>query len=154
MTNLGPRPIGAIAGLAPAAVILASYFGTGGPFLPGFLLIPAVCLSAGWLVGPRATGPIRADFVAAGGYFVVAYLLNTTIAAGLEALETIQSGSAANLPLAVHEGATLWIARFAYLPLVGVLLSPATLFWILAVRALRSRLTPSARPINRRSRTS
>ncbi|HEX7949152.1 MAG TPA: hypothetical protein VF494_02295 [Candidatus Limnocylindrales bacterium] len=121
-------------------MILGWYFGTGGPFMPGIVLILAACMAAGWLVGPRATGRLSADIVAMFGYYVVGYLLAATVASALVAAEAMQEGSAASLRRAVEEVWQLWLARFVYLPVFGVLLSPAVLAWILAIRVLRGRL--------------
>jgi hypothetical protein len=73
------------------------------------------------------------------GYYVVGYLVAATVDAALVASMALQEGSA-GLPGAVQEGWQLWLARFAYLPVFGVLLSPAPLAWILAIRTLRDRL--------------
>lgn len=137
-----PRPlrrIGALAGLAPAVMILGWYFATGGPLIPGLALIVAACVVAGWLVGPCATGPIRADVLAMFGFFVIGYLLHSTAGIGLTTLLGWQAGAAVDPHEAFREAAAAWLARVAYLPVFGVFLSPAALAWLLTLRTLRGR---------------
>ncbi len=134
---VGPRRIGALAGVAAATVVLGWYLGTGGPVRPGLVAIVAAAVAAGWIVGPRATGPIRADLAAAFGCFVVAYALEAIA----NSVVVISQDPALWSPAeAIRELTPLWVARIAYLPVWAVLLSPAVLAWLLAVRALRGRL--------------
>jgi len=93
---------------------------------------------AGWLVGPRATGRVGVDIVLMFGYYIVGYLIAATVDTALVTTEALREGSAGLLE-AFKEGWPLWLARFAYLPVFGVLLSPAALAWILAGRTLRGR---------------
>lgn len=143
-TSANRRWIGAFAALAPAALIVGWDLGTGGPVTPGLIAIAGACVVAGWLVGPRATGPIGVDIVAAITFFVVAYVLETTVDIALAVVEDVRSG-ATDVNAALREGATLLVARVAYLPVFGLLLSPAAIAWIAVVRILRGAVRRSPR---------
>jgi len=154
MSSVGPslqrasraraRRIGALAGLAPAGVILGWHIGTGGPFTPGLIEIAAACVLAGWLIGPRATGRIRDDIVATVGFFVVGYLIETSATIALSTVEDLRVGASTDPVSVIRDGAMLWLGRFAYMPVFGVFLSPAALTWILAVRFLRAHTSQAA----------
>jgi hypothetical protein len=69
------RRIGAVAGLAPPALVVGWYLVAGGPAHPALLSFFLVGVIAGWLVGPRAKGSIPRQLVAMTWYFVVAYAM-------------------------------------------------------------------------------
>lgn len=135
---MSSRAIGAIGGLAPAAVILGWYLGTGGPPMIGLLPIVVAAVAAGWIGGPRVRGSRAADTVATANYFVVAYLLHAAADAVLVVSEEAREGSASDPSSVAQRVAVLWLVRLAYLPVWALFLSPAALAWIVAVRALRS----------------
>jgi hypothetical protein len=139
--RVAPRWMGALAGVAPAAVVLGWYLGTGGPIQPGLIAIVAAAVAAGWIVGPRATGPIRADAAAAVGYFLVAYALEAIASSVVVVWQDPALWAPAE---AIRHLTPLWVARIVYSPVWAVFLSPAVLAWLLAVRALRGRLDQHA----------
>lgn len=139
-----PRAIGAIAGVGPATVIVGYFVITGGEVNPGLAVIVAVAVVAGWLVGPRANGPLQADLVAAAAYFMVAYLLN--LAFGIvAAIWRNAADGPQNDPsgVIVSVGQTI-LAALIYFPVFAIFLLPVAAVWIGIVRLLRgSDLAPS-----------
>ena len=74
---------------------------------------------------------------------MIGYVIEMTVSLCVDTVRDISGGGSSDLGGALASGATLWLARVAYLPVFGVFLSPAALSWFLAVRGLRSfRLRP------------
>lgn len=138
---IGPRRIGAIAGLTPAAVIVGYYVMTGGPITPGLGVIAAVAVVAGWLVGPLSRGPLRADLVAMAAYFVAGYLLNLAIGAVISISEDVLGGLVGGPLMVIESVVRLVLPALIYLPVWAIFLMPVALVWIVTLRALRSRLS-------------
>ena len=146
---MSPRTIGAIAALAPAVVIFGWYVGTGGPSTPGLLGIAAAAVAAGWIVGPLAHGSASTYLVAMAGYFVVAYLFHSVTDGLVVVLESVQAGQLTDPSSVLQRIAGVWLGRLVYLPVWAILLSPATLAWVIAVRLLRN--SPWSRAEGRRA---
>lgn len=139
---IGPRRIGAIAGLAPAAVIVGFYVATGGPISPGLGAIVAVAVLAGWLVGPLARGPIRRDLVAVAAYSVIGYLLNVALSVVISMGGDVPGGPVSDPSAAIESLAGRLLVGFAYLPVWAVFLMPVALVWVMTIRVIRGRVRP------------
>lgn len=139
--RIGPRSVGALAGLAPTTVILGWYVGTGGRIQPGLLTILAVAVVAGWLVGPRASGPFGSDLVAMFGFLVVGYMLDIAIDSVIAVSGEILARVASDPVSVLQSVGGRWLVRFAYLPVWAVYLSPVALVWLLTVRVIRGRVS-------------
>jgi hypothetical protein len=151
----GPRAIGAIAGLVPAAlaILLLGFLGAlSGRFesLAAALGLAAAAVAIGWLVGPIARGSAKSDMAALLGYTfsaAVAYLIVATVIS----VSTF-------VPLGGERTPLTWVAdalaRFGYgllyVPFWAAFVSPLALLWVIAMRVLRRRArfapVPAATP--------
>lgn len=142
LAGMGPRQIGALAGLVPAAVIVGFYVVTGGEIEAGLGVIVALAIVAGWLVGPLSSGPLRADLVAMAAYFVVGYLLNLAFSAVISIWDDVPGGLVSDPSAVIESLAGRLLVGFAYLPVWAIYLMPIALAWAMTVRVLRGRVRP------------
>lgn len=141
--TMGPRPIGALAGLAPAMLMIGYYVVTGGPITSGLAAIAAVAVAAGWLVGPMLRGSLREALIAMVAYFMVGYLLHLALGAVLSMWGDVPGGPMGDPGAAIGALAGRILVGLVYLPVWAFFLAPVALVWVVAVRAIRGRV-PSA----------
>jgi hypothetical protein len=145
--RIGPRRIGAVAGLVPAGFAILLFVILGGilnrgavPWLAG---IAVLSVAGGWLVGPLACDPSRSNVVPVVAYVLVgafAYLFIGTIG-------SIWGGP----PTAGFSDPTALAARLVgqllygllYLPFWAGFIVPFAIVWILAAHAIRRRTGPA-----------
>ncbi|MDO8483575.1 MAG: hypothetical protein Q7S35_01375 [Candidatus Limnocylindrales bacterium] len=144
LAGMGPRWIGALAGLAPAALIVGYYVVTGGEIEARLGVIVALAIVAGWLVGPLSSGPLRADLVAMVAYFVVGYLLSLANGAVISIWDDITGGLVSDPSAVIQSLAGRLLVGFAYLPVWAVFLMPVALVWMMTVQVIRGRVRPQS----------
>jgi hypothetical protein len=136
MTSPQSHQIGAVAGLVPAIVILAYYFGTGGPVQPGLLTFIVSPVVAGWLIGAPRDGTKRATVIAAAGYMIAAYLVHHTF--GILVISLREGRDLPGFLWALLEAlGTGAFVTAIYFPLWAVVLTPLGLAWAVTARVLR-----------------
>jgi hypothetical protein len=151
-SEIHPRRIGAVAGLAPALLALVIVVVLGGsPSLAAFAwlgVMTVIAVAIGSLLGPLSIGSFRSDLPAMAAYTLVgslAYVLVGTVA-------SIRADPAFGGPLDLGALATRLAGQIAYgllyLPFWAVGLAPFALAWIVAVRVLRRRagIAPPSEP--------
>lgn len=147
--RMGPRRIGALAGLVPAVAALVLFIVVGTLANREAMLwlagISILAVAAGALVGPLASGSFRLDLRAFVAYTLVgslAYLLVGTLASVWTESAT---GGAVDLGALTTRMVGQILYGLLYLPFWAGWVAPFALLWILAVRVLRRRVgLPSA----------
>ncbi len=138
-----PRGIGAIAGLAPALMVLGLFVLVGS--LPNreavvwLVGITGWAIGVGWLIGPLARGSLRAELGALIAYALAtsgAYLLVGSVLSIWT--ESSRDGSVDLVALGGQVASRL-LYGLLYLPFYAGFASPLAGVWVLAVRALRRR---------------
>lgn len=137
---MGPRRIGAIAGLAPASIVVVLFVIFGSPALTREVIVPLVGITVlavvdGWLVGPIAAGSFRADLTALVAYALVAALLYLVIGA----VGTVWTETAAGGVSDVWAVAGPLLYGLLYVPFWAGFVAPFALAWVVVVRILRRR---------------
>jgi hypothetical protein len=140
---MGSRRIGALAGLAPATVMIGYYVVTGGPITPGLGAIAAVAVAAGWLVGPTTGGSPREAPVAMVAYFMIGYLLFVALVAVLAIWGDVPGGPMRDPGTAIGTLAGRILLGLVYLPVWAFSFAPVALVWVVAVWAIRGRVRPA-----------
>ena len=141
MTIDRARWIGAVAGLAPTAVIGAwwAWSGVGvsaTDAMVSLALLAAIAMSAGWIAGPLAAAVPRALLKASIGYAIA--VIGTTMALSVlqAAADTVAAGDASvgGLAGAIVDRALVGVAGIAYLILPTLAFGA---LWTLAARMIQ-----------------
>ena len=147
LAGVGPRGIGAIAGLAPALLAATLFIAFGSPaptreFILPIVAITVIAVVAGWLVGPRARGSFRADLIALVTYAFVSALIYLPVAAVASAWTQTTTGGESNPTAPAWTVAGVLLYGLLYTPFLAGFVSPFALVWVAAVRVLRRGAPP------------
>jgi hypothetical protein len=140
---MGPRRIGALAGLAPASAALVLFVVLGARPSPDVILsltgITVLAVGAGAIVGPHAVGLFQSDLRAMVAYALLGtfvYLLVGTLASVWTEFAT---GGAPDLGALIARMAGQILYGLLFLPFWAGAVAPFGLAWVIAVRVLRRR---------------
>lgn len=145
---MGPRWIGALAGLAPASLVVVLFVITGSATPTGGVIlslagITVLAVLVGGIVGPLARGSFRADLMALMAYALVAslsYLLIGTV--GMAWTETAARGTS-ELSAVAQLVAGRLLYGLLYVPFWAGFVAPFALGWVVVARVLRRRALPA-----------
>lgn len=151
--RLGPRSIGGLAGLAPAALVWLFLTITGGvaPRFDNALAMGGITLGAmvvGWLAGPLARGSYRSDLFALIVYALLAAAAYLFIGSVKGAWIDVPDGGPADPADRVWRMIGQLAYGLLYLPFWAAFVSPFAFAWVVGIRLVRRRirLTPTLVP--------
>ncbi len=146
--SIGPRGIGALAGLAPAGLVSSLFVISGAvsgrwdnALATGAVATGAIVI--GWLAGPAARGSWRSDLIGFVAYALLAALVYLFIGSVMGAWIDLPDAGRGDLA----DRMTRMVGQLAYgllyLPFWAAFVAPFAFAWVVAVRVLRRRVGPT-----------